>query len=60
MFTQQCHEVKYGHFVVVVVLAALCCMWNRSALTRDRTSAPSVEMQSPNHWTSREVPKYSR
>ena len=24
--------------------------------TRDRTCAPAVEVQSPNHWTSREVP----
>ena len=32
-------------------------MWDLSSLTRTRTWAPTVEAQSPNHWTAREVPK---
>ena len=27
-----------------------------SSLTRDQTHAPAVEVWSPNHWTTREVP----
>ena len=32
-------------------------MWDLSSLTTDRTHVPSVEAQSLNHWTTREVPK---
>ena len=31
-------------------------MWDLSSLTRDWTCAPAAEVQSLNHWTSREVP----
>ena len=30
-----------------------------SSLTRDQTSIPAVEVWSPNHWTTREVPCYT-
>ena len=33
-------------------------MWDLSSPTRDRTCAPpAVEVWSPNHWTTREVPQ---
>ena len=31
--------------------------WDLSPLTRDRTHAPAVEVQSLNPWTTKEVPK---
>ena len=34
-------------------------MWDLSSLTRDRTQAPALEVQSPNHWTSKEVPQFT-
>ena len=33
-----------------------CGMWDLSSLTRNQTYAPAVEVQSLNHWTTREVP----
>lgn len=35
-------------------LAALCCMWNLSFLTRGHICAPALEVWSLNHWTARE------
>ena len=32
-------------------------MRDLSSLTRDRTCAPAVAAQSPNHWTAREFPE---
>ena len=32
-------------------------MWNISSPTRDRTHAPTVEVWSLNHWTTREIPE---
>ena len=31
-------------------------MWDLSSLPRDGTHAPAVEVQSLNHWTTREAP----
>ena len=33
-------------------------MKNLSSLTRDRTCAPAMEVQSPNHWTARESGRF--
>ena len=38
-------------------LAMLCGMWDLSSLTRDRTCTPALEVQSLNHWTSRDIPE---
>ena len=43
-------------FVLGVFFATAHSMWNLSSPTRDRTRAPALEAQSPNHWTTREVP----
>ena len=32
-------------------------MWDLSSLTRDGTTFPAVEALSPNHWTTRDVPR---
>ena len=40
-------------------LATLHGMQDLSSLTRDWTVSPSVEVQSPNHWTAREFPGVS-
>ena len=42
-----------SHFVL---LAALHGMWDLISQTRDRTLAPCIGRQSPNHWTARELP----
>ena len=31
--------------------------WDLSSSTRDRTHAPCVDVQSLNHWTTKEVPR---
>ena len=33
-------------------------MWDLSSPTRDRTCTPCIEMQSLNHWTTKEVPHW--
>ena len=33
-------------------------MWDLSFLTREQTCAPAVDVQSLNHWTTREVPRH--
>ena len=51
--------VQKVHFILLFFknfLAVLCSMWDPSSLTKDRTLAPALEAQSPNHWTIREVP----
>ena len=42
-------------FFLTFALATLCSMWDLSSLTRDWTSAPCIERQRLNHWTTREV-----
>ena len=50
-------EVIFGGGGFWGFLAALRGMQDLSSLTRDRTCAPAVEVQSLNHWTTREVPR---
>ena len=38
------------------ILAMPCGTWDLSSLTRDQTCTPSLEGQTFNHWTAREVP----
>ena len=46
-----------GLFLFLFCLASPRSMWDLSSPTRDIGPAPpAVEAQSPNHWTSREVP----
>ena len=40
-------------------LAMLCDMWDLSSLTRDWTHSPALEGFSFNHWTAREVLRFS-
>ena len=40
-------------------ILALQSMWDLSSLIRYQTFIPCVGRQSPNHWTTREVPMYA-
>ena len=41
------------------ILATHWGMWHLSSRARDQTHSPSIERQSLNHWTAREVPIFS-
>ena len=43
-------------FVVVIVFGHIASMWDSNSPARDSTWAPRIEVQSPNHWTTGEVP----
>ena len=40
------------------LLAVSCGSWDLNFPTRDQTGPSTVKLQSPNHWTAREFPKY--
>ena len=43
--------------ISLLFLATICSMWDLSSLKRDWThNPPAMEVQSLNHWTTREVP----
>ena len=51
----------FFEFVVILLLFYVLVfwprgMWDLSSLTRDQTRTPCIGKQSPNHWTTREVP----
>ena len=38
--------------VLYLILTMLCDLWDLSSPSRDRTHAPALGVQSPNHWTT--------
>ena len=48
-----------GSVVEVHRLKLPLSMWDLSSLTRDQTHVPCIGRQIPNHWTTREVPKFT-
>ena len=50
-----CH-LKSFLFLYLIVPAPRYGMWGLSSTTRDWIQAPTLEAQSPSHWTTKEVP----
>ena len=49
------NKVYHLNYFVVCFLAVPRGLWDLSSLMRDKESRPpAVEVQSPNHWTTRE------
>ena len=51
-----CQHISVNFHDTFFFFISLHNMWDLSSLTRDWTCAPAAEVQSLNHWTSREVP----
>ena len=49
-FQQSSQKLFLNYF-----LATPLCIWDLSSPTRDQTRAPLMEVQSPHHWTTKEL-----
>ena len=55
------HSYEHNTYILLHLnsfLAALSSLWDFSSPTRDGTCTLEVEVQSPNCWTTKEVPRH--